>query len=64
MASKITKVEIAKYLSKGYKAIEIAGESGLKKRTIEKYIELMKKECGATNSAHLVGIYFSKKLIG
>ena len=63
MAGKITKIEIADELSRGSKAVEIANKSGLKIRTIEKYIELMKKESGASNSAHLVGIYFRKQLI-
>jgi len=56
-------VFIVKQVSEGFTSKEIAHSLEISKKTVEKYIELMKAVHGAKNLYNLVAIFFRKKLI-
>lgn len=55
--------EIVKMLSEGQKVAKIGAEVKLSPRTVETYIEEIKKKHGALNIPHLVAIWLRNELI-
>lgn len=50
--------EILKYVADGLTAKQIAQCIGLERRTIEIYIQNLRKKLGAKNTAHAIYLYF------
>ncbi len=58
-----TQKKIVLHLSNGMVAHEIGVDLGLSKKTIEKYLDEMKKEHGVKTSNQLVAFFLRKKFI-
>jgi len=51
-------IEILKHAADGLTAKEIAQYVGLERRTIEIYMQNLRKKLGAKNAAHAIYLYF------
>ena len=51
-------IEIINHTACGMTAKEIARETGLEHRTVEIYMQNLRKKLGAKNAAHAIYLYF------
>lgn len=51
-------IEIMKHSASGLTAKEIAKKIGLERRTVEIYMQNLRKKLGAKNAAHAIYLYF------
>ena len=56
-------IEFVQMVSNGYSRNEIADHYCLTKRTIERYLNILKEEIEAKDQYHLIGILFRLKLL-
>lgn len=51
-------IEIINHTACGLTAKEIARKTGLERRTVELYMQNLRKKLGAKNAAHAIYLYF------
>lgn len=51
-------IEIIKHTAYGMTAKEVARKTGLEHRTVEMYMQNLRKKLGAKNAAHAIYLYF------
>lgn len=55
--------ELLTLLAEGFTATDIAAKTGIKKRTVEKYLETLRLAYGAKNAPHLIAITIRQNVI-
>lgn len=59
----MTNAQLVQKIADGFSVVEIAKETGINQRTLEKRIKVLKKEAIADTVAHLVAKYLRKNII-
>ena len=59
----LTNSEIVQYLANGYTVIEIEAQTGVKRKTIEKRLYILKKFTSCKTYGHLIANFLRKKII-
>lgn len=59
----LTNLQLIQYLADGFKINEIAKETGINNRTLEKRVITLRRACLAKTTTQLIATYFRKNLI-